>query len=48
MSTARSDIVAELVGWFGVEDLDDAALGHLENVGRLQFAHGVALAQVLV
>ena len=42
------DVVADLVGRFGVQDLDDAAFGHREHVGCLQFAHGVALAQVLV
>ena len=42
------DVLADVVGWLGVEDLDDAALGHGEDVRGLQFAHRVALAQILV
>src|SRR5690349_17675813 len=42
------DVLANVVGWFRVEDLDDTALRHREHIGGLQFAHGVALAQILV
>jgi hypothetical protein len=37
-----------LFGRFVIEDFDLAAFGHLEVVGGLDLAHGVALAQVQV
>ena len=48
MSTAVLYFVAGVVGRFVVDYLDRAALGNLENVGRLELTHGVALAQVQV
>jgi hypothetical protein len=41
-------LVADVVGRFVVEYLDRAALGNLENIGRLELTHGVALTQIQI
>lgn len=40
------NFIAGLVGRLVVENLDLAALGNTEVIGRLEFTHGVTLAQI--